>query len=81
MGSLKAVTTGLRAGYLRRNGVPYSEDAVVTEYLDRLTAYDSDWLVVLTIVEDARYLNQPFITSTHFKREANPAGWTPVPCE
>jgi hypothetical protein len=81
LGSLKAVTTGLRAGYLRRNGVPYSEDAVVTEYLDRVTAYDSDWLVVLTIVEDPRYLNQPFITSTHFKRETNPAAWTPVPCE
>jgi hypothetical protein len=81
VGSLKVVTTGLRAGYLRRNGVPYSEDAVMTEYFDRVTAYDSDWLVVLTVVEDPRYLNQPFITSTHFKREADASKWMPVPCE
>ena len=27
MGSLKAVTTNLRAGYLRKNGLPYSENA------------------------------------------------------
>ena len=81
MGALKVVTTNLRAGYLRRNGVPYSEDAVVTEYFDRLRAYDTDWLTVLTVVEDPRYLNQPFITSTHFKRETGDAKWAPMPCE
>src|SRR5688572_21422759 len=31
-GSLKVVTSNLRAGYLRKNGVPYSENAVLTEY-------------------------------------------------
>src|SRR5262249_28840761 len=31
-GSLKVVTTNLRAGWLRKNGVPYSDQAVVTEY-------------------------------------------------
>jgi len=80
-GALKVVTTNLRAGYLRRNGVPYSEEAVVTEYFDRLRAYDSDWLTVLTIVDDPRYLNQPFITSTHFKREADASKWAPTPCD
>jgi hypothetical protein len=80
-GALKVVTTNLRAGYLRRNGVPYSEDAVVTEYFDRLRAYDTDWLTVLTIVEDPRYLNQPFITSTHFKREPDASKWAPTSCE
>jgi hypothetical protein len=81
MGSLKVVTTNLRAGYLRRNGVPYSENAVVTEYFDRMSAYDSDWLVVLTVVEDPKYLNQPFLTSTHFKRETDATRWAPTPCE
>ena len=81
MGALKVVTTNMRAGYLRRNGVPYSEDAVVTEYFDRLRAYDTDWLTVLTVVEDPRYLNQPFITSTHFKREPDASKWMPTPCE
>ena len=33
-GSLRVVTTNLRAGYLRKNGVPYSENAVLTEYWD-----------------------------------------------
>jgi hypothetical protein len=80
-GALKVVTTNMRAGFLRRNGVPYSENAVVTEYFDRLTAYETDWLVVLTTVEDARYLNQPFITSTHFKREPDASKWMPTPCE
>jgi hypothetical protein len=66
---------------LRKNGVPYSENAVVTEFFDRLSAYGTDWLTVFTIVEDARYLDQPFITSTHFKREPDQSKWMPTPCE
>jgi hypothetical protein len=81
VGSLKVITTNLLAGYLRRNGVPYSEDAVVTEYFDRVTAYDTDWLVVLTVVSDPKYLDQPFLTSTHFKREPDASKWMPAPCE
>jgi hypothetical protein len=80
IGSLKVVTTNLRAGYLRKNGVPYSEDTVVTEYFDRLTAEGSDWLTVLTTVDDPRYLSQQFLTSTHFKREADASKWMPTPC-
>ena len=80
MGALKVITTGFRSGYLRRNGVPYSEEAVMTEYFDRLRAYDTDWLTVLTVLEEPRYLNQPFITSTHFKREPDDTKWAPVPC-
>ena len=34
-GSLKVVTTGMKSGYVRWNGVPYSEDAVITEHYDR----------------------------------------------
>lgn len=81
MGSLKVVTTNMRSGHLRTNGVPYSENAVMTEYVDRLSAYGDEWLVVLTTVEDPLYLNQPFITSSHFKREADESNWTPAPCE
>jgi hypothetical protein len=81
MGALKVVTTNLRAGYLRKNGVPYSESTVVTEYFDRLSAYEAEWMTVYTIVEDQQYLNQPFITSTHFKREPDASKWTPTPCE
>jgi hypothetical protein len=80
-GALKVVTTGFRAGYLRKNGVPYSENATVTEYFHRLPDTGAGpWLHVLTIVEDPRYLNEPFLTSTHFKLEPNGSKWNPTEC-
>ena len=80
-GALKVSTTGFRAGYLRKNGVPYSENAKITEYFHRLPdAGAGDWLHVLTIVEDPRYLNDAFLTSTHFKREPNGSKWNPTQC-
>ena len=81
LGTLKVTTTNLRAGYLRKNGVPYSESTTVTEYWDRVTAAGSDWLTVYTVVHDPKYLSQPFLTSTHFKREADPSKWSPAPCD
>ena len=80
-GSLKVTTTNLRGGYLRKNGVPYSDDAIVTEYFDRLQSSGSEWLTVLTTVEDPRYLTQTYVTSSHFKREPDAAKWAPSPCE
>jgi len=80
-GSLKVVTTNMRPGYFRRNGVPYSENAVMTEYFDRHAAYGTEWFTVTTIVEDPKYLTQSFITSTHFKKEAEGSKWNPAPCE
>jgi hypothetical protein len=80
-GALKVTTTKLRAGYLRKNGVPYSEDVVLTEYFDRLSEDDTEWLIVKTIVNDPKYLSQDFVTSTHFKLEPDAAKWMPQPCE
>ena len=76
-GDLKVTTTMLRPGWLRKNGVPYSENAKITEYIHRLPATPNGdvWLHVVTIVEDPQYLNEPFYTSTMFKREANGAKW------
>jgi hypothetical protein len=80
-GSLKVVTTGLRPGYLRKNGYPYSEKTTVTEYYDRSIESNGDsWLFVTTIVNDPVYLAQEFITSTHFRKQADATGWTPQPC-
>jgi hypothetical protein len=80
-GNLKVVTTQMRPGYLRKNGVPYSENAVLTEYYERITAPNKDeWLIVTTIVENPLYLNSPFATSTHFKKLSDAAGWNPTPC-
>jgi len=80
-GMLKVVTTNMRAGYLRKNGVPYSEKAVLTEYFVRTTAPNGDtWLVVTSIVDDPMYLNEPFVTSTHFKKEPDNSKFAPTPC-
>jgi hypothetical protein len=79
--SLEVTTTQLRAGYLRKNGVPYSEATVLKEYFDLHTERDgSTWFVVTTIVEDPANLSQPFVTSTNFKKQADQSGWTPTPC-
>jgi hypothetical protein len=78
---LKVVTNKLKSGYLRKNGVPYSANAIVTEYYDRVNEANGDaWLIIETIVEDPTYLTQPFITSTHFKKQADSTGWNPTPC-
>ena len=80
-GSLKVVTTGMRAGYLRKNGYPYSDKTTVTEYYDRTNESNGDsWLIVMTIVNDPVYLAQEFVTSTHFKKQADNKSWSPQPC-
>jgi len=81
-GSLRVVTTGMRAGYLRRNGVPYSSSAIVTEYYNRANEPSGDsWLIVTTVVDDPRYLTGRFVTSSHFKRVGAGGAWTPTACE
>ena len=80
-GTLNAVTTNLTAGWLRKNGVPYSQDATVQEFWDKFTAPNGeDWINITTIVTDPTYLNQPFVMSTHFKREPDGSKWAPAPC-
>jgi hypothetical protein len=80
-GYLKVTTTNLLPGWLRRNGVPYSENAQLTEYFDRFAAPNGDeWLMVTAIVEDPLYLNTRYVTSSHFRREPNGGKWNPKPC-
>lgn len=81
-GYLRVVTTHLQPGYLRKNGVPYSENTLLEEYYDSFTEDNGDkWLVITTIVTDPKYLMQPFVTSTHFKAEASGAKWAPSACQ
>jgi hypothetical protein len=80
-GSLAVTTTHMRPGYLRKNGVPYSENAVVTEYYNTFKEPNGDqWLIITTLVQDPLYLTQPFITSTHFKKQPDQKGFQPTPC-
>ena len=80
-GSLKVTTSHLKAGYLRKNGVPYSENASLTEYYDLVKERNGDLLMVVTIVvTDPMYLREPFIISSHFKKLADDTGWNPTAC-
>ena len=80
-GSLRVVTTNLKSGYLRKNGVPYSDEAKLTEYFDVVRSRGGDTLLMVTsVVEDAKYLRQPFIVTTQFKKQADAKGWDPTPC-
>ena len=80
-GSLRVVTTNLRAGYLRKNGVPYSENAVLTEHWDvSKLANGEEWLTITTQVEDPQYLRGPRLVAPAFKREPDDAKWDPTPC-
>jgi hypothetical protein len=81
-GDLKVVTTRMRPGYLQKNGVPYSANAVLTEYFARTVESNGDsWLILTAIVEDPQYLTGRFVRSTHFKRlPDNNSTWEPEPC-
>ena len=81
-GELKVVTNRVRAGYLRKNGVPYSANTTMTEYYHRMTAPNGDvWLTVVAEITDPENLREPFVQSTHFKRLAANATFKPEACE
>jgi hypothetical protein len=76
------VTTNMVSGYLRKNGVPYSENAVLTEYFNRHDEPNGDqWITTTRMVEDPAYLQAPFITSESFKKEPDGSKWHPTGCE
>jgi hypothetical protein len=80
-GNLKVVTTHMRTGYLRKNGVPYSADAVLTEYWDVYKEGNGDqWLVITSLVDDPKYLRMQYVTSPNFKKEPDGSKWDPTPC-
>jgi hypothetical protein len=80
-GSLRVVTSNMRAGYLRKNGVPYSERTTLSEHFDLAPLPDGGTLLlVTTIVEDPLYLNAPYVVSPHFKKEPDGSKWDPTPC-
>ncbi|MBI2149548.1 MAG: hypothetical protein HYU27_02940, partial [Acidobacteria bacterium] len=79
-GTLKVVTTQMRPGYIHKNGVPYSENAVLTEYFTTVTDRGVTYLVDTLMLEDPKYLTQSFVRSAQFKKQADAAGWHPTPC-
>ena len=80
-GSLKVDTSNLRAGYLRKNGVPFSEDTFMTEYYNLITEADGNqYLVIQTFIDDPKYLSRPLVRTTQFKREPDASKRRPTEC-
>ena len=74
---LTVTTTHLKIGWIRRNGIPRSDRATVTEHFIR---HDESHLTVVTIVDDPVYLTEPFLRSTDFVLDLNQQ-IAPYPCE
>jgi len=80
-GAMKVTTSNLKSGFLRKNGVPYSENTSLTEYYELITQPDGTPLLVVTIsTVDPANLRQPFVITSQFKKEPSAAKWKPTPC-
>ncbi len=78
---LRVVTTDLLSGYLRKNGVPYAENASLLDYVDLFKEPNGGAMMVWTsVVEDPVNLETPYIISSQFKRQADGSAWEPTPC-
>lgn len=73
---LVVTTTHLKTGWIRRNGVPRSDRATLTEHWIR----HGDALTLVSIVDDPVYLTEPFLRSTDFEY-APRQQIDPYPCE
>jgi len=79
--SLTVVTRNMLAGYLRKNGVPYSAKAILTEYFNILGGPDGQtYLSVTMLVDDPTYLAAPHFSTNMFKKIPDASGWDPTRC-
>ena len=82
-GSMKSVTTNLRARLpaQERRALQRSTTSF-TEYWDLHTETNGDrYLVVTNVVNDPIYLQVPWMTALHFKKEKDGSKWNPEPCD
>ncbi len=73
---LTVTTTHLKNGWIRRNGVPRSDRATVTEHWIR----HGNYLTVVVVITDPVYLTEPFMRTTDFEFDARQQ-IAPYPCE
>jgi hypothetical protein len=74
--TLVAYTTHIKAGALRRNGAPNSDQTTITAHFVR----HGDILTVLEIIEDPIYLTEPELVSKSFQPDPNPMSPVAPPC-
>jgi hypothetical protein len=75
-GVLTVRTTHLKEAWIRRNGVPHSDRATMTERFYR----HGDLLTHVMAIQDPVYLTEPLVKSTDFELVTN-ATVAPYPCE
>jgi hypothetical protein len=73
---LTITTTHLKMGWIRRNGIPRSDKATVTEHLVR----HGDYLTWIVYIDDPVYLTEPFIRTTNFALDPHQQ-IAPYPCQ
>jgi hypothetical protein len=59
---LTITTTHLKPNYLRRNGLPRSDKATLTEHWTR----HADYLTITTVIEDPVFLTEPLVRSDNW---------------
>lgn len=65
--TLVVTTTHLKGAYLRRNGASFSDRASMMEYITR----HGDYLLVVMIVTDPVWLEEPFIQTTTYRSDTH----------
>ncbi|MGD8808696.1 MAG: hypothetical protein PVG24_03770 [Gammaproteobacteria bacterium] len=76
---LRIRTTHLKEDYYRRNGVPQSDEATLSEFLIRRRFGNEDYLTWLIIAYDPVYLTEPLVRSTEYRLDVNQR-IPPYPC-
>jgi hypothetical protein len=74
--TLVASTTHMKAGFIRKNGPPSSDQATMTSRFFR----HGDILTVLAVIEDPIYLAEPQIVTKSFQLSAAPISPVGPPC-
>jgi hypothetical protein len=69
-------TTHMKAGFLRKNGPPSSDQAVMTARFFR----HGEWLTVLAVIDDPVYLAEPAVMTKSFQLAAVPMLPVGPPC-
>ena len=78
---MKVITTHMLPGYLRKNGIPYSANVLVTEYWDWVKDPSGVGRIMITQqIDDPEYLYRSWVATYNFKQEADAAKWSPTPC-
>jgi hypothetical protein len=73
---LTVTTTHLKMGWIRRNGIPRSDKAVLTEHFVR----HGDYLTLISVIDDPTYLTEPFVRTTNWAIDPHQQ-IAPYPCQ